>query len=135
MAVPRGARVGMMVVVPAFAGAEISDEQIVAARLVGFVISITPYMCHRIDRPGVVPDQHRAHENAPDQQAQAELQRLHGGAAEQQFGNEPAGKKDQPRSRDDAKPRTLALDNDINAVSYTHLRAHETDSYLVCRLL
>src|SRR5665647_1087861 len=24
---------------------------------------------------------------------------------------------------------------DIKAVSYTHLRAHETDSYLVCRLL
>src|SRR5665647_1845350 len=24
---------------------------------------------------------------------------------------------------------------DIMAVSYTHLRAHETDSYLVCRLL
>src|SRR5665647_3842190 len=24
---------------------------------------------------------------------------------------------------------------DIVAVSYTHLRAHETDSYLVCRLL
>ena len=23
----------------------------------------------------------------------------------------------------------------INPVSYTHLRAHETDSYLVCRLL
>ena len=23
----------------------------------------------------------------------------------------------------------------MNAVSYTHLRAHETDSYLVCRLL
>ena len=23
----------------------------------------------------------------------------------------------------------------IGAVSYTHLRAHETDSYLVCRLL
>ena len=25
--------------------------------------------------------------------------------------------------------------NLIAAVSYTHLRAHETDSYLVCRLL
>ena len=25
--------------------------------------------------------------------------------------------------------------NSINSVSYTHLRAHETDSYLVCRLL
>ena len=25
--------------------------------------------------------------------------------------------------------------DEVNAVSYTHLRAHETDSYLVCRLL
>src|SRR5680860_283805 len=31
-----------------------------------------------------------------------------------------------------AKPSVLA---DKKAVSYTHLRAHETDSYLVCRLL
>ena len=32
---------------------------------------------------------------------------------------------------------TLAplVHNGIKAVSYTHLRAHETDSYLVCRLL
>ena len=29
----------------------------------------------------------------------------------------------------------LILENFSNAVSYTHLRAHETDSYLVCRLL
>ena len=28
-----------------------------------------------------------------------------------------------------------ALHGDLGAVSYTHLRAHETDSYLVCRLL
>ena len=28
----------------------------------------------------------------------------------------------------------LSIDRS-NAVSYTHLRAHETDSYLVCRLL
>ena len=27
------------------------------------------------------------------------------------------------------------LDEFLMAVSYTHLRAHETDSYLVCRLL
>ena len=26
-------------------------------------------------------------------------------------------------------------DQSLKAVSYTHLRAHETDSYLVCRLL
>ena len=29
----------------------------------------------------------------------------------------------------------LMLLRKLNAVSYTHLRAHETDSYLVCRLL
>src|SRR5665647_3167356 len=29
----------------------------------------------------------------------------------------------------------ISLVNDVMAVSYTHLRAHETDSYLVCRLL
>src|SRR5665647_661231 len=39
-----------------------------------------------------------------------------------------------------AKPQSdLVLDcrevSAVNAVSYTHLRAHETDSYLVCRLL
>src|SRR5664279_4748398 len=28
----------------------------------------------------------------------------------------------------------LAIENDPTSVSYTHLRAHETDSYLVCRL-
>ena len=29
----------------------------------------------------------------------------------------------------------LMQNQGIKAVSYTHLRAHETDSYLVCRLL
>src|SRR5680860_701312 len=29
----------------------------------------------------------------------------------------------------------LRFDDNACAVSYTHLRAHETDSYLVCRLL
>ena len=33
-------------------------------------------------------------------------------------------------------PERPHIDETINApVSYTHLRAHETDSYLVCRLL
>src|SRR5664279_3587634 len=29
----------------------------------------------------------------------------------------------------------VCASNPLDAVSYTHLRAHETDSYLVCRLL
>src|SRR5665647_3871728 len=31
--------------------------------------------------------------------------------------------------------KRMALALGVEAVSYTHLRAHETDSYLVCRLL
>src|SRR5664279_5156115 len=31
--------------------------------------------------------------------------------------------------------KTLSLPQGIESVSYTHLRAHETDSYIVCRLL
>ena len=31
--------------------------------------------------------------------------------------------------------KTQSCVNIFKAVSYTHLRAHETDSYLVCRLL
>src|SRR5680860_1608438 len=34
-----------------------------------------------------------------------------------------------------AAPRRDRVVGDTIAVSYTHLRAHETDSYLVCRLL
>src|SRR5680860_1269119 len=34
-----------------------------------------------------------------------------------------------------AESRTSTAVLDPTAVSYTHLRAHETDSYLVCRLL
>ena len=34
-----------------------------------------------------------------------------------------------------ARKKVDSDDSDIEAVSYTHLRAHETDSYLVCRLL
>ena len=34
-----------------------------------------------------------------------------------------------PNSYDNTVPEL------VTAVSYTHLRAHETDSYLVCRLL
>ena len=34
-----------------------------------------------------------------------------------------------------AEVQSTAVADDMAFVSYTHLRAHETDSYLVCRLL
>ena len=40
-----------------------------------------------------------------------------------------------PISRADMEARGWDQLDFVVAVSYTHLRAHETDSYLVCRLL
>ena len=42
---------------------------------------------------------------------------------------------DEEKATINIKDRGLLLGDSIFAVSYTHLRAHETDSYLVCRLL
>ena len=36
---------------------------------------------------------------------------------------------------DEAESAAMSLLERVGTVSYTHLRAHETDSYLVCRLL
>src|SRR5262249_36296033 len=49
-----GARIGVMVVVPALAVAEDSDKEIVAAALVGGIVAIAPEMGDRVDRPGLV---------------------------------------------------------------------------------
>src|SRR5680860_1237527 len=52
------------------------------------------------------------------------------GATARSMQNLPAELKAAPLAQ-----RTRVLDRDGKPVSYTHLRAHETDSYLVCRLL
>src|SRR5665647_3667375 len=39
------------------------------------------------------------------------------------------------RAHDGPAPMARVADRASDPVSYTHLRAHETDSYLVCRLL
>src|SRR5665647_3861905 len=70
--------------------------------------------------------------------------RLPGGAGGTpwQGGAEPVGGGDfQTDGRVEGRVRPLAEARPVGAairvcpVSYTHLRAHETDSYLVCRLL
>src|SRR5665647_2658336 len=55
-----------------------------------------------------------------------------GGLTRGAEGHVLAGLRDDDRDTDDAR-RDLA--DGLGPVSYTHLRAHETDSYLVCRLL
>ena len=47
----------------------------------------------------------------------------------------PRASHQRPKDHDNLKTNKKDKAEPIIAVSYTHLRAHETDSYLVCRLL
>ena len=40
-----------------------------------------------------------------------------------------------PELNTEVRDSKLSDQHNVRSVSYTHLRAHETDSYLVCRLL
>src|SRR5690348_6390255 len=64
-----GARVRMMIVVPSLAVAEQTDKDVVSAGIFGLVVSISPKMGHRIDRPGDVPHEDRPNKYTPDQHA------------------------------------------------------------------
>src|SRR5665647_3843784 len=61
-------------------------------------------------------------------------------AADDRLVRHPAARQAEAVDQRDGSRRRDALHGagqgpEIAAVSYTHLRAHETDSYLVCRLL
>src|SRR5450756_1595787 len=75
MTVARRTRIGVMVVVPAFAVGDEADNQVVAAVLVGLVVPVAPQLRHRIDSPGNMPDQYRANEDAEHQDAKSGLRR------------------------------------------------------------
>ena len=64
---------GVVIVVPAFAVGEHCDQPVVAAVIGRVVCACAPDMGQRIHRPGDVPDNNRAQEHAPDQQAEAQL--------------------------------------------------------------
>src|SRR5215212_6730515 len=55
VAVGRGARVGVMIIVPAFAVRGERDEPVVAAVLAGVVITVAPKMRSRVNAPGYMP--------------------------------------------------------------------------------
>ena len=64
----------VVVVVPTLADGNQADQPVIAAVIVGLVIAVAEQVRKRIDRPGYVPDDHGTQEDAPDQEAQAELQ-------------------------------------------------------------
>src|SRR5664279_104711 len=55
--------------------------------------------------------------------------------ARSRAGRDPAAARAVDHLRVATLRRRHRQDHRLDAVSYTHLRAHETDSYLVCRLL
>ena len=65
--------VGMMVVVPAFAVGDQTDQPVVAAVVLGLVVSVSPDMGHGVDAPGDVPVENRSDEYSPYEQARCEL--------------------------------------------------------------
>src|SRR5262245_30447036 len=67
-------------------------------------------MGDRIDRPGLMPDHDGAYEDAPNQQAQAELNGLQRGLAEEERGAEAAKKEHSPGNQDDPQLPEVALE-------------------------
>ena len=86
----------MMIVVPALAVAEQTNEDIVTTGIRGLVISVAPKVGYGIDRPADVPDEDRPNKDAPDEYAKPELNRLKHVPVEKQFDEESAGEEAQP---------------------------------------
>src|SRR5215470_254111 len=110
MAVSGRARVGVAIVVPALPVSDQSNENIVAAVLVGRVVAVAPPMRNRVDRPGLMPDRDGAYEHTPDEKAQAELNGLHRGAPDHQRGSEAAEEEHRPGYQDDPQLPQVALE-------------------------
>src|SRR5262249_35794465 len=91
----------VVVVVPSFAVRENGHDEIVSAGFVGCVISVAPTMRNRVDCPGLVPDDDGAHEDAPNEQAQPELNGLRQCGTRVQRGNNAALEEHRPRDQND----------------------------------
>src|SRR5262249_34658890 len=96
VAVPRRTGIGVVIVVPSFARSEKADDRVVAAIVVGGVISITPNVSHRVDGPRRVPDQHGAQRAAPDKKAASEPARGRRGLPHRGGGDNSGAEKTQP---------------------------------------
>src|SRR4029077_4392487 len=117
MTVAHRAGIRLVVVMPSLAIADDADEEVVPALFVGGIAAIAPEMRHRVDRPGDMPDQDSAQEHAPDQQARAELQRLHRGAAQHELGREAAQEEHEPGEENNLDPAAVALEAPVEAIA------------------
>ena len=122
MAMARRGGGGVVVVVPAFAGGQQADDRIVAAAVGRLVIPIAPDMGYGIDRPGGVPDQHRAQRPGPDEEAGAELERLAGAGTRQQVADEAQDEEGHPGEEGDLHPVLPPLDHGVERIAHEVFR-------------
>src|ERR1700684_3498484 len=73
MTMARGAGIGVMIVVPAFAACQQPQDHIVAADVRRIVIAVVPDMGQSIYRPCKMPIDNGPQGGAPDKKAQTEL--------------------------------------------------------------
>jgi hypothetical protein len=117
MAVTRRARIGVMVVVPAFAVGDEADNDVVAAVLAGLKAPITPQMRHRINGPGDMPDQHRANEHAEHQDAEAGLHCCLRRFARQPAHEKSGGEKQRHLQKIDPDQAVMTFQRDVKTVA------------------
>ena len=116
MAVARGAGIGVMVVVPAFAGGKERDQRVVAAYVGRRVVAVAPEMRNGIDRPRNVPRDHRAQRSAPDKKAQSELRGVGEAISSKRRATETGRKEEKPGAERDLHPVVAALDPGIERI-------------------
>ena len=115
---------------PPLAVADHADEPVVAAEIAGIVTLRAPLVRQRVHRPGDVPHQHRAHEHAPDQQADADAQRFRRGAAGKRLANEAGAKKHHPGGQHDVHPAPLSFQCAVKTIGQDVLGVTIVDAQL-----
>lgn len=136
----RGAgRIGVMVVVPAFAGGQQGDQPIVSAVIAGFVVSITEDVAERIDRPGDVPNPNGSHNDAPYKKAGRHLVGFLGVAHQGDTGGRRNSRKDDRmrhekqtgRARQSLDPSIVRISRDVARVLFIHRKSGQPRATLV----
>lgn len=102
-----------MIVMPALAGGDIADKEIVAAVVGRVVAAIAPQMRDRIHRPGRMPHRDGAQRPAPHEQAGAELIRLIICAAHQQARDKADREQREPHHGVELHPVLAALEHRV----------------------
>ena len=68
VAVSRTARVGVVIVVPAFSVGQNRKQPVVATVFTSFIVAIAPHVSRAVDRPRHMPSVNRSHDDTPEKE-------------------------------------------------------------------